>query len=117
MAIGVLVLPTVIASGYVTSIQDRTFRNGDDAGKRYGFQVTLSQESGAQVRLNINERVGDNADNPLALLQAEIPSMGQFWPVLAQVSESREYGASLRYAGSPVSELDKAHSALVATKG
>lgn len=111
MAIGKRIDPEVIASGIITGIQERT----NDKKERTGWRLTLTQETGSQLQVNVTETgKSDYATHTLG--QHEIPKVGDFFAALTQVTESREWGASLRYAGAPFATLDAIHARLQPAK-
>jgi hypothetical protein len=100
MAISRTIRPTVIASGFVVSVRDRN-RSTANGGARYGWDVTLQQESGARLVVQVFE-----GNEGTQLQAAQMPAMGELWAVLAEVTENAQYGASLVYGGEPYGELD-----------
>lgn len=105
MAISRSVRPSVIVAGGVVRVR-RLRRKSDNT--LYGHEVVLSQDSGAQVAVTIYERDDFSAPSP---------GVGEFFAAEVTVEESRDYGATLIYEGSPVSTLDLIHSSLSAPAG
>lgn len=101
MAIARAVRPTVIVAGGVA--RTRELRRKSD-GNVYGSEVVVAQDSGANIGVTIYMRDGVPA--------APIPGVGEFFACEATVEESRDFGASLIYEGSPAGTLDLIHSAL-----
>lgn len=106
--------PALIVSGTAVAITPR--RRYDEAKKSYtdeltGYEVTVSQESGAQLSVRYsNDRDGN--------LPGPIPTALDRLAVVVEVTESREYGASLQYIRNVVpDDLDKIHSALPVAAG
>lgn len=101
MAIARAVRPSVIVAGGVT--RTRELRRKTDQSV-YGNEVIVGQDSGAQIGVTIYLRDGVSV--------APIPSVGEFFACEATVEESREFGASLNYAGTGASTLDQIYSSL-----
>ncbi len=88
MAISRAVRPTVLVVGSVVRL--RELRRKADKSV-YGGEVTLQQDSGAQIAVTVYAR--DDGSTPV------VPPIGSFWAVECSVEESREFGASLNYEG------------------
>lgn len=106
MGIAKVVRPEVIASGFVTSSRPRERREDK---KVYRYDITIQQESGAALVVEYWVREGE----PLNL-----PGVGLFWAVVAEVGESAQYGASLSYVRDlSADDIDRIHSALTVPAG
>lgn len=108
MAISRPVRPSFIVFGTPVAVNPR--QKFDNASRRYtdevtGYEALFSQENGAQVSV----RYGLDHATPALLVPAA---------VMVDVSESKEYGASLLFQRNVVADdLDRINSALsVATK-
>lgn len=106
MSIGRMIRPSVIASGFVATIRERRKREDQSI---YGWDVTLQQESGAQLVVQVFQRDDFKSGN--------LPTVGEFWPVVADVQESQQYGSTLVYSGHAGDALDAIHSALSVPTG
>ena len=106
MAIGVPVRPALIVYGVAVAIANRyAYEGGNRTDRISGFQVTLHQDSGSQV--NVRFAVEDVR-----------PSIGEDAAVVADVQESREYGASLVFQRNVIpDDLDRINSALSVPAG
>jgi len=101
MAIARPVRPEVLVGGVVTSVVSKKRREDN---KIYRHDVTITQDSGAALAVEFWER--DGADLPL-------PSVGTYVAMVAEVSESRDYGASLGFVREVIpGDLDRLASAL-----
>lgn len=106
--------PELIVSGVATAVIPR--RRYDDTAKKYtdettGFEVTVSQENGAQLAVRFNYDTDHN-------LPARVPAVLDPIHVVAALNESREYGASLTVVRELIEDdLDRIHSALAVPAG
>lgn len=99
MTIARTIRPTVIVAGTVQGVQPRTKR---DSSEVYRHDVTMLQENGAQVAVEVWDRAG-----------VELPQVLAPWAVVCSVSESRDFGASLSVESLVTeNELDRIHSGL-----
>lgn len=109
MAITKPTRPTLIASGVAVVITPR--QRFDNDSRKYtdevvGHEVVLSQADGSQIAVKFP--LADANSKPISL-----PALLTPVHVIATLSESREYGASLTYL-RPLSgdDLDRIHSDL-----
>lgn len=99
MGIARSVRPTVLVAGGVVRVKD-LLRKADKA--RYGTEIVIAQDSGAQVAVTVYDSAGLHA----------LPAVGEFFVAECSVEESRDFGASLSYETNGVNLLDQIHSAL-----
>lgn len=103
MAISRPVRPALIVSGVVVGHAPR--QAYDQAARRYtdeviGYNVTISQEGGAQVSVRYD-------------VDASLPAVLSRVAVYAEVTESREYGASLIFDRNVTADdLEKINASL-----
>jgi hypothetical protein len=104
--------PALVCAGTVLTVAPNT--RYDEAAKKYtdevtGYTLSLSQESGAVFDVKVGlDRQGD--------LTIPLPNVLERVALVVDVTESKEWGASLRasrYVGED--DLDRIHSMVLAT--
>lgn len=104
MTIARTIRPTVIVAGTVQAVQARTKR---ESAEVYRHDVTMLQDNGAQVSVQVWDRTG-----------VALPALLAPWAVVCSVEESREFGANLSVESLVTEDqLDRIHSGIAALAG